>query len=80
MTAHTPGDPFCECFDCTFNDCAAYLKITEAPIVDPKTCSDDDLRTIIESDPAASIAYDKELERREELRRLVDHIETKYLD
>ena len=35
------------------------------PLIDPRACSDRDLREILETDPNASDEYRKELERRE---------------
>ena len=45
------------------------------PMVDPVACSLDDLKEIIETDPDASPAYQRELTRREARQAEVDHYE-----
>lgn len=49
------------------------------PLVDPRVCTDDELREIIETDPNANPDYQKELDRRERHQAEVHHYEKKLL-
>jgi hypothetical protein len=50
------------------------------PLVDPVLCSVEELREIIETDPTASEAYQRELNRRERMQFEIDHYEDMYYD
>ncbi len=49
-----------------------------SPLVDPKTCTVDDLESIIATDPTCSPEYAKELERRKSRTAEVEHWENKF--